>query len=182
MLQFGSKKIPLKGAGKVTIRSDGEFVVYALQGKKREFILGPAVREARVARFTLLNQTGIEVVCDDGVAWSIDVVIRQPSHDVLDHTPMEIPQDQEPLSLRDEMRQYIRTMVSQQAEEYGAGTFEEEDDFDIPDEFDPTSPYELNEMQEEYIPEPPKEEPPLEPDRGDLGHVEQKEVLDPAST
>ena len=170
MINFGTKVIPVTGPGRVGIRSDGEFVVYGVLGDERVCILGPKSKEARVARFDLDEQISPEVVCEDGVAWTLDVQSRSRA-EVLDNTPMEIPVDVEPPSIRDEMREYIRTIISQNAEENGAGSFEEEDDFDIPDEFDPVSPYEVREMVEEYVAESPPE--PAKEDKGNAAIPEE---------
>ena len=53
-----------------------------------------------------------------------------------------------PLTLQEQIRQHIRTYISEQAAAQGEETFEEADDFDVDDDFDPRSPWELNYDQE----------------------------------
>lgn len=79
-----------------------------------------------------------------------------------DPTPVAVPVGHDrPLTLREEMRRFIRNELSQQAQEEGHESFEEFDDFSIPDEEpDLTSPYTVQ-MQDEpgsYL---------LEPDTGE---------------
>jgi hypothetical protein len=51
----------------------------------------------------------------------------------------------------------VRNELSRQAASQEMETFDEADDFDVPDEEEWTSPYELSEMQEEVLLEPPEE-------------------------
>ena len=53
-----------------------------------------------------------------------------------DPTPIHIPGQEKPLSLREEMRRYIREQISAAAPQVipEAGTFEEEDDFEEDDD------------------------------------------------
>ena len=178
MIKFGTKVIPVEGPARVGIRADGPFTVYGLADGKRVSILGPKNEQARVARFSLAEHITPEIVCEDSVCWTLDYQANR-SAEVLDKTPMEIPIDVRPPSIREEMRQYIRTVISQNAEEVGVGTFEEEDDFDIPDEFDPISPYEIQEMiEEEYIESNPIQRSSTEsnnetpPETSQEGHTE----------
>lgn len=75
-----------------------------------------------------------------------------------DPTPVEIPVSCErPLTLRDEMRRFINSELSIQAQEHGAETFEESNDFDVDDiEQDLTSQYTVSELVPE--PEMPKDD------------------------
>lgn len=73
--------------------------------------------------------------------------------EVLDDTPVSIPvrfrsipsQLQEILDTRN----LIRSELSRIAEERGYGNFEEEDDFDVGEDFEPITPYELSGVQED---------------------------------
>lgn len=72
-------------------------------------------------------------------------------HELLDPTPRQVPvrmRGEEPL--RDQVRRFIREEASAAAASAGYGTFEEEDDFEIDDDYDPTSPHELSLEQELY--------------------------------
>lgn len=63
--------------------------------------------------------------------------------EVLDPTPLAPPVGyQKPVHIWDQLRQQMRAMALLAAQE-GAESFEESDDFDIGDDYDPTSPWEL---------------------------------------
>lgn len=49
-----------------------------------------------------------------------------------------------PETIQEQIRRMVRTEASLYASEQGQETFEEADDFDIGDDYDPTSPYEMN--------------------------------------
>lgn len=69
--------------------------------------------------------------------------LNERGHEILDPNPVEIPVGfHQPPTLEARMRALIRTEMSQLAAQKGEETFEEADDFDIGDDFDPTSPYE----------------------------------------
>lgn len=70
--------------------------------------------------------------------------------EIPDPTPVEVPLHwKRPPTLQDTIRQFIRTEMSQQAQDQGAESFEEADDFEMDEEPDPLSAYEMREMQEE---------------------------------
>lgn len=54
-----------------------------------------------------------------------------------------------PEPLAEMVRRLVRTELSQQAAQLGAETFEEADDFDVGDDYDPVSPWELSVDQED---------------------------------
>lgn len=76
---------------------------------------------------------------------------NEKGQEILDQTPVALPAGlKRPPSLQERIRQFVRTELSRQAEEQGQESFEEADDFDIPDEEEgPLSRYELSPMQEE---------------------------------
>lgn len=60
-----------------------------------------------------------------------------------DPTPMEIPAGfKKPESLQEMVQRLVRRQVSEAADAAGFETFEESEDFEIDDMFDPSSPYE----------------------------------------
>lgn len=61
-----------------------------------------------------------------------------------DPTPVEMAvKFRRPPTLQEQIRQMVRSeRLAQEAQRMGADTFEEFDDFDVGDDFDPTSPYE----------------------------------------
>jgi len=74
--------------------------------------------------------------------------------EIPDQTPMEIPLYARGTveSLPEIMKRVIRQHFDQQARENEMETFEESEDFDIEEEDNWTSPYELVEMDEEPVP------------------------------
>lgn len=87
-----------------------------------------------------------------------------------DSTPLAVPLNwKRPPSLQEMIKQHIRTEMSLSAQDQGMESFEEADDFDVDEDPDPLSQYELREMAEER-PKPrveaPQEKPP-EPSKKD---------------
>lgn len=77
----------------------------------------------------------------------------EEGREVADQTPIAIPAGWDrPESLQDQIKRLIRVQLSRQALEMGQESFEESDDFDIPDESgDFVSPYEVREMEPEAL-------------------------------
>lgn len=75
---------------------------------------------------------------------------------VCDPTPVEVPIRFRGLTdnLRDQVRRLVAEEMSRQAVAAGAESFDEADDFNVSDEDEYISPYELTEMQEEVLYEP----------------------------
>ncbi|UOF76960.1 hypothetical protein [Microviridae sp.] len=72
--------------------------------------------------------------------------------EVPDPTPVAWPAGvRRPETLTEQIRRLVRIEVSQRAAEQGHETFEEADDFEMDDDDEFRSPYELTEMQEERI-------------------------------
>lgn len=86
--------------------------------------------------------------------------IDKQGREVLDPVPMAPPVDLKAPSELDRVRRLIREELSRKAEEHGEETFEEADDFEVGDDYDPTSPY-------EYEFEPPARVPQPDPTLGD---------------
>lgn len=77
-------------------------------------------------------------------------------HEFPDDTPVEVPLNfRRPLTLQEEIQRLIRNQMSQNAAAQGFESFEEANDFDVDDDADPFTQYEVAEMQEE--PNLPKE-------------------------
>lgn len=71
--------------------------------------------------------------------------------EIPDTTPVAIPAGWErPLSLHEQIKRFIRTELSSQAELQGEESFEEAEDFDVDEEPDPVSPYEVPEAVIEW--------------------------------
>lgn len=63
--------------------------------------------------------------------------------EVLDATPVSLPlRFSRPVPLADQIRNAVRVEFSQYAEDKGYETFDEAEDFDVDDEYDPSSPWE----------------------------------------
>lgn len=78
--------------------------------------------------------------------------------EIPDDTPVEMPLGfKHPPTIQEMIQQAIRVEMSRQAAEQGMESFEESDDFEVGEEFeDNLTPFELKEMQEEYIIPAPK--------------------------
>lgn len=75
-----------------------------------------------------------------------------------DPTPIHIPGNDQPLTLREEMRRFVVEQVTQAAVDNGFESFEDADDFDIADdEPDLTSAYTVQELYAEDIDAPSDE-------------------------
>lgn len=87
--------------------------------------------------------------------------------EILDPTPVDFPLNfKRPMTIQEQIRTFIRQELSQTAAAQGEETFEEADDFDVDDDFDPTSPWELNyEQQASPIDGPPGAGDPGAPEK-----------------
>ncbi len=75
--------------------------------------------------------------------------INEKGQEVLDPTPVEMPLGyNRPENLVDKIRRLIKTETLYGAKKYDRETFDEADDFDIGDEYDPHSVHELTDDQE----------------------------------
>jgi len=78
------------------------------------------------------------------------------NEEIPDNTPVELPIGyKKPESLQEMIARMVN-VHSQLAEREGRESFEEADDFDVEEDVDPISRYQLDPMQEEYI--APREE------------------------
>lgn len=67
-----------------------------------------------------------------------------------DPTPIEVPLGfRRPPSIHEEIRRFVRQEMSRQAQEQGGESFEEADDFEVDEDPDPLTQYELQPMQVE---------------------------------
>lgn len=106
---------------------------------------------------------------------------NERGQEIPDPTPVEIPLHlQRAISRHEEMKAYIRAELARQAADEGFETFEEADDFEVDEDPDPLSQYEMTDAAPEWPggvkdedgdpPGPPGEkkrtEAVLEPPRG----------------
>lgn len=76
-------------------------------------------------------------------------MLDEHGREVPDPMPVAIPvQFQVPESLEDRIKRIIHSQLSVEADAAGFETFEEADDFDVGDDYDPRSPHELDLDQE----------------------------------
>lgn len=68
-------------------------------------------------------------------------MLDEKGYEIPDQTPVAVPVRMQRYE-RDHIREIIRQEMSRQAEDQGFETWEESDDFDVGDDFDPISPYE----------------------------------------
>ncbi len=154
------KRVKCLGPKRVTVRADGEFHVYrsGSNGKKGDRV-GPFFSTARCFVFVVApGELCYWIVAERSVVYELsEVIIDHKEHP--DPTPVELPVGYDhPLPLRDEMRRFIREELSNTAASAGEETFEESDDFDCHEDDELLSPYELTELQEEYVPDDEPEE------------------------
>lgn len=68
--------------------------------------------------------------------------LNELGYEVPDQTPVSVPAYIKKYDQRDTIKELIRQALSQEAQDAGYETFEEADDFDVGDDYDPSSPYE----------------------------------------
>ena len=77
-------------------------------------------------------------------------MLNENGHEVLDDTPIALPlRLSRPPSRLEELRSLLN-VVNREALTNGQETFEEADDFNVGDDYDPRSPWELSADQELY--------------------------------
>lgn len=82
--------------------------------------------------------------------------LDERGHEILDPTPIALPLGlKRPPTLQETIKQLIRTEMSRKAAQEGQETFEEADDLEVGEDFDPTSPWELN-FDQEIAPRDPR--------------------------
>ena len=142
----GSEKVECVVGATITVRSSGQFCVFAVEKNKRTLILGPVNINQRVLRYKLPPDIDtVYVKAEKTTEWTIDWTYYNHSEE-LDKTPVEMPIGYEqPETLADQMRRFIREEVSA-ARSDDQGSFEDEDDFEDDDPL--LTDYELTDMQE----------------------------------
>lgn len=148
--------------------SSGEFLVYGVREGERVELLGPGDVSSRNFRreFRRHDFTELEVVAQEDTDYTVELIELSDGVEKLDHTPVAVPVDSGPPTLREQVRELVRHELSRAAAQGGWETFEESDDFDIPDDEDlPLTPYEMQEMADDVLDsfdEPESSPPPSE--------------------
>lgn len=175
MLFTDSNTHEIKPLSRVIFESDQEFTVYGLvDGEK------VSVHPSNNRRLRLFPAEQVDALLVDipkGGIYTVSIDQLPPPQEIADPRPVEIPLGlNRPLTLKEEMRRFIREEFSNYATTQGAPSFEEEDDFDIDDDDTmPFSKYELPEDMALMKPEPDmvdydlegtdsKDEPPPNPE------------------
>lgn len=74
-------------------------------------------------------------------------MLNERGHEVPDQTPVAVPLGwKRPETLQETVRRLIRGAMSDQASAVGQESFEEADDFEVGDDYDPRSPFEIDEQ------------------------------------
>ena len=74
-----------------------------------------------------------------------EVRLDEHGHELPDPRPMEVPLGmKKPETIAEVVQRLVRHQVSQYAAMNGMETFEEAEDVEVDDEFDPSTPYELD--------------------------------------
>lgn len=162
----GGCKHPVTPGSRILIRSDAEFTVYGIVNGVRDLILGPRASTDRQCRFLVpWNCRCIEVTTRKTGKFHIDIAPPDPPRkEIPDPTPVEVPIEMKegPGLVEEMVHRLVDQALSRQAQSHGKETFAQADDFDVPDEEEWRSPYELQDMQEDFPLEPARNEPPGE--------------------
>ena len=153
----GPAKIAVSKGSIIRISADGDCKFHALSGSLLVDVLGSG---SALYRKLSPDVTHVEVKCSSRTKWKLSETFRTDGKEYPDQTPVELAVGLDrPLTLREEMKRFIREEIAQRAQLEGAESFDEANDFDIEDEDpDPISRYEIpDEMTPEYF-EPPKGE------------------------
>jgi len=157
MLLNGNNEIPIRPGQKIIVNTDTEITV---DGRKT--YLFEHVNNKR-RKLDDKEDACIETVVITAPKSNFYTVEIRQVYEDLDPNPVEIPENKRgPKTVREEMRELVVNMLQ---ERYGSGkfdTFEDSMDFDIDDEIDFVSNYEVDEMLP--IDELEEVNPELEPD------------------
>ena len=162
-MQTGPGNVKIAPGCRLVIRCSKKFTALGLDNTRElKAILGPRAEGDRVLnRLVPLGIVWLKMQTSKTAHWSYEVTDRHQTHSP-EQTPAEIPVQGQQISYFEEIRKLIRDEMSQQARESGQETFEEADDFDVGGE-EPTSQYEISEMEEDAEYEP-KKDPPKSPE------------------
>lgn len=167
-MKTGKATYAVECGSRCVVVCDASFYVYGYEKGKSTpaALLGPDSDQDRKCVFLVPSGIhSVEVRCRERARHVFTETPRAP-RELLDPTPVEVPigMSKRVPSLHDDMKRYIREEISRQAGDAGFETLEEADDFDVGEEVDPVSRYELSEMQEEAIwPEDPPDKPAAKP-------------------
>ena len=178
-MQTGPGNVKIPPGCRLVIRCSKKFTALGLDAHQElKAILGPRAEGDRtLTRIVPPDVCTLKMQTPKTAHWSYETTDRHQGED-LDLTPVEIPVDTGPLDYHAEMRRIVRDEMSLAADAAGKETFEEADDFDLEDD-DPATAYEITQMQQDELFEPPAEPPPEEetekPDHRPVGDPPEKQ-------
>jgi hypothetical protein len=91
----------------------------------------------------------VEIQADKKTNWQIEYATPDLYQEHLDPEPIAIPLGKQELSTDQKIKELVRIEMSKLSEEAGNETFDEANDFDIDDDEDMLSGFEVREMQQE---------------------------------
>lgn len=143
-------EVKLKPWQTLTLRSDGAFVVWTVlrDGSLGEIIGPSSANDRKMVVRSYAKEVALRISHADGVVFSESYEDRRPDHEVLDKTPVEVPLVR-PKTMQERIDEQIRWALERQAEKDGFESPEEAFDFDVDEDPDPVSKYELSDMQDE---------------------------------
>lgn len=146
--------------GVYIVKATGPITIYECDGEDRLDIL--CHTDGMNPIFKISVNQGIEVVCADSITWSIAPVRVPVSRERPDPVPFAVT-EVKPLTLKEEMQRFIRSQMAAALAPSGeVESFEEANDFDVDDDVDLMSPYEVLDMINEGT--PPEDVAPGEED------------------
>lgn len=142
--------VELKPWQAVTLRSDGAFSVWTVQKDgSLGYIIGPnSSTDRRISFKAYKDPVHLRVCHKDGISITADYKQGDPDHEVLDQTPVEVPLIP-PKTLQQKIDEQIRLALEMQAERDGVESPQEALDFDVDEDPDLVSKYELTPMQDD---------------------------------
>lgn len=158
----------VKSGDRLKVRSDGPIKLHFLAEQMAEPVLLFASKGPACARIHLPHFHGDAAVSATHSASTTCEIQHQSLHaaEHPDPVPIEVPLLDREETYEDIIRRVIRNELSRAAED-SAGSFEEEDDFEVDDEFEPwdiPTRYELGEQELEASPEAPEQAPQEKPE------------------
>lgn len=186
-MKTGKATYAVECGSRCVVVCDASFYVYGyVKGNSSPAaLLGPDSDQDRKCVFLVPSGVHqVEVRCRDR-ARHVFTETKKPPKEELDPTPVEVPigMTKRAPSLHDDMKRFIREEMSRAAAEAGFESLEESDDFELDEDPDPVSRYELSEMQEEAIwpedPDPPAEDRAKAPAKS--GEGPEAEEAEPAT-
>lgn len=173
-MESGTKRFKIPDRCRVAVHAGGEFLVYGIRSGKRVALLGPHHVGDRTFGRDLRDPgfSHIEVEAGSETPWTVELVEKSDGKEYLDRTPVAIPVNAGPPSLREQVRELVAQEISRAAEQQGWESFREANDFEVDEDGDShwVSPFEVLEMDDDYLsdgedesPETPLEGLPPEP-------------------